>query len=236
MADDIDRSRRPVAAALARNVRALRACRAVAAQADEREPALLAADVPDGPGGHLPHVGRETAEIAGRWARSTVIHGCGWDEIQAAADRHTVWHLACHGDASRLYFADREVTLDEIRRSIRPSPRRLAVLSACRTNVVGAALPNEMIGLPSALLKAGFAGVIATSWPVDDLATTYLMTAFYRYWRDAGDEPAVALNRAQSWLRNATKDDLAGLLPDLTPPDLGYADPWHWAAFAYTGV
>jgi hypothetical protein len=218
------------------NARALRDCRTVAGMLDGREPTMLAADVPDGPGGHLLHVSRETAEIAGRWDGSTLIHGCTWDEFRAAADRHTVWHLACHGEASRLYFADREVTLDEIRERIPPSPRRLAVLSACRTNVVGAALPNEMVGLPSALLKAGFAGVIATSWPVDDLATTYLMTAFYRYWREVGEAPAVALNRAQQWLRNATKADLAGLLPDLAPPDRLYADPWHWAAFAYTGV
>ena len=33
-----------------------------------------------------------------------------------------------------LLFADREVTLAELSTALSPSPRRLAVLSACRTN------------------------------------------------------------------------------------------------------
>lgn len=78
--------------------------------------------------------------------------------------------------------------------------RRLAVLSACESILTDARLPNEAIGLPSVLLH-GFAGVIASSWKVDDLATAYLMTAFYHQWCEEGQEPAVALNLAQRWLR-----------------------------------
>jgi len=114
------------------------------------------------------------------------------------------------------------------------------VLSACRTNLAGSALPNEVVGLPTVLVQIGFAGVIATAWAVDDLATTYLMTVFYDRWCWYGDEPAVALNRAQQWLRRATRAELTALLPGVDP--LGgpgehpYVDPRYWAAFAYTGA
>ena len=62
------------------------------------------------------------------------------------------------------------------------------------------------------------------------------MAAFYRCWLDVGEAPVVALNHAQQRLRSATAEDLTGLLPGLTPSDRLYADPRHWAAFAYTGV
>jgi CHAT domain-containing protein len=118
---------------------------------------------------------------------------------------------------SRLFFADRAVRLEELRRTLLPGARRLAVLSACLTNVTGAAMPNEMVGLPSAFIELGFAGVIASAWQVDDLATTYLMTALYHYWRQDGHEPVVALNRAQRWLRTATHAELVATLPGIEP-------------------
>jgi CHAT domain-containing protein len=66
------------------------------------------------------------------------------------------------------------------------------------------------------------------------------MTAFYQQWCEEGQEPAVALNLAQRWLRRATRADLAAKLPDVTPDgDEGqypYRHPRYWAAFAYTGA
>ncbi|HZN74175.1 MAG TPA: CHAT domain-containing protein [Micromonosporaceae bacterium] len=235
------------------NARSLRRCRDTVRELAGREQTLLAIDVPDGhgihPGGHLRYVARETIEVTRRWtgrmARPT--HACTWEEFRTAADRHTVWHLACHGSAeprsildSRLYFADRHVTLEDLRRTLKPSRHRLAVLSACRTNLTDSTMPNEVVGIPSVLIQVGFAGVIATAWAVDDLATTYLMTAFYQQWCRDETEPAVALNRAQQWLRTATRADLTVLLPDVEPEgDTGeypYVDPRYWAAFAYTGA
>ncbi len=235
------------------NARSLRRCRQTVREFASQEHTLLAIDVPQGhgvrSGGHLLHVARETAEVTRRWKGRPArpVNACTWEQFRAAADHHTAWHLACHGSAepqsildSRLCFADRQVTLEEMRRSLKPSRRRLAVLSACRTNISGSAMPNEVIGLPSVLIQIGFAGVIATGWAVDDLATTYLMTAFYHRWCQEGDEPAVALNRAQQWLRTATRADLTAFLPGLLPVggpgELPYAEPRYWAAFAYTGA
>ncbi|UWP83190.1 CHAT domain-containing protein [Dactylosporangium fulvum] len=232
------------------NARGLRRCQATVRALPSGEQRLLAVDVADAAGGgaHLPHVARETTGIARCWPGAvTIAHNCTWQRFQDTADEHTVWHLACHGSAqphsildSRLYFADRQVTLKELRDVLRPGQRRLAVLSACESNLTGTALPNEVVGLPSALLQVGFAGVIASSWKVDDLATAYLMTAFHRQWREEGHEPVVALNHAMQWLRTATRDDLAAMLPDVEPGgDAGpypYLAPRYWAAFAYTGA
>lgn len=243
---------REFAVRYAPNARALRRCRDTACHLATGTATLLAVDAPGGPGvatnGYLHHVARETAEVTRRWTGHPArpLHACTWAQFRSSAAHHTVWHLACHGVArpdaimeTRLQFADRHVTLEELRRTLPPGRRRLAVLSACQTNVTGSATPNEVVGLPSALIELGFAGVIASAWSVDDLATTYLMAAFYHYWCGEGAEPAVALNRAQRWLRLATRAELRALLPDVEPPgdaERPYDDPRYWAPFAYTGA
>ena len=60
---------------------------------------------------------------------------------------------------------------------------RLAVLSACETALPGTGLPDEVVALPTGLLQAGVAGVIASQWAVPDLGTAILMAEFYRRWR-----------------------------------------------------
>jgi hypothetical protein len=234
------------------NARSLVRCQDTARELKAGSQPLLAVDVPEGFGvgihGYLPYVEREAAEVVRCWAGSaSARHGCTWEEFRAAADEHTVWHLACHGSArplaildSRLVFADRAVTLRELREALPAGRRRLAVLSACESNLTDASLPNEVVGLPSALLQVGFAGVMASSWKVDDLATAYLMTAFYQQWCGEGQAPAVALNLAQRWLRTAALSDLTVMLPGVEPGggdgEYPYRHPRYWAAFAYTGA
>ena len=235
------------------NARGLRRCRETANALTPSEHSLVAVDVPNGFGlaaaARLRFVARETEEVARRWTGlpTRLMHGCTWEQFRATADECSVWHLACHGRAdpgsildSRLFFADRQVSLRELRRELRPDRRRLAILSACETNLTDATVPNEVVGIPSALIQVGFAGVVAAAWSVDDLATTYLMTAFYQLWRGQDRQPAVALNAAQRWLRSATRSDLAALIPDVEPRgdpgEYPYLNPRYWAAFAYTGA
>ena len=218
---------------------------------------LLAADVADGHGiadGHLEYASSETIEAARAWNDPTTAlrHNCTWEEFRKDAEKRTVWHLACHGRVfpntildSTLHFAEAQVSLDQIRAELKSAERRLAILSACESHLTGIANPNEAIGLPSALLHLGFAGVVATAWPISDLATAYLMAYFYHCWLEEGHPPPIALNLAQQHLRNATRHDLVVLLPGLAP-DLDrvldqeirhpFAHPVYWAAFAYTGV
>ena len=56
---------------------------------------------------------------------------------------------------------------------------RLAVLSACETAQPGTELPDEVVALPTGLLQAGVAGIVASQWSVPDRATAMLMAEFY---------------------------------------------------------
>jgi CHAT domain-containing protein len=47
---------------------------------------------------------------------------------------------------------------------------RLATLSACETGVPGTKLPDEVVSLPSAFIRAGFAGAVGSLWTVQMIA------------------------------------------------------------------
>ena len=179
----------------------------------------------------------------------------------------TVCHFICHGlartdsplDSALILVGDEELTLREIL-ALRLGPAgvsvgaRLVVLSACDTHLPGTALPDEVISLPSGLIQAGFAGVVATQWPIRSEAASLLMARFYQLWRADGQDPASALRCAQKWLRDTTNDekvkdlspavgscaddDLASLVRALRlrdPHNRPYLHPSDWAALSYHG-
>lgn len=172
-------------------------------------------------------------------------------------------HLACHGiadldtplESGLLLAGNRWVTLRDLFGMTLQV--RLAVLSACETSLPGTELPDEVVALPTGLLQAGVAGVIASQWSVPDLATAILMTDFYRRWPDL--PPAVALRDAQQWVRDTTNDQkvqewqralsdgsgwlpreageaLIGRLAFLEGEARDHAEPRAWAGFAHIGV
>ena len=92
----------------------------------------------------------------------------------AAAPRHGLVHLACHGQFrrsnplfSRLRFADRWVTGAEILPL--DLSGALVVLSACESGQLGETA--EPVGLGWAFLAAGASGVVVSQWVVQDEAT-----------------------------------------------------------------
>ena len=97
---------------------------------------------------------------------------------------------------------------------------RLATLSACETGVPGTRLPDEVVSLPSAFIRAGFAGAIGSLWTISDKSTAMLMTRFYQLWRAEGMPPVFALAEAQRELRE----------------DKRFCHPFYWAAFYMSGV
>lgn len=156
--------------------------------------------------------GRTTSFVGPRATRRLVV----------PALRHAdVFHVACHGLSdpaeprqSAIYLAgDEPLTVAEVL-ELSLGSVTLAVLSACESGITGEAVPDELIGLPSALLQAGARTVLATSWSVPDLATALLVTEFYRLWR-RGESPAVALQRAQRWLLGATNAELLERFPSV---------------------
>ncbi len=130
---------------------------------------------------------------------------------------------------------------------------RLVVLSACETGLIDFKnTSDEYIGLPSGFLYAGSSSVVSSLWTVDDLSTSFLMIKFIQNLKDVEDiSVPVALNQAQIWLRNATKEDLqewANNLPlDSTKKgkirrqlrnktvEKPFKSPFHWAAFTAIG-
>ncbi|MBP2328010.1 CHAT domain-containing protein [Kibdelosporangium banguiense] len=168
-----------------------------------------------------------------------------------------ILHFACHGIAdldvpanSHLVLAgdDRLTLRDLLGMDLRA---RLAVLSACETSMAGTDLPDEALGLPTGLLHAGVAGVVASLWAVNDLSSAILMTEFYRRWYRSDSSPARALRDAQQWLRDSTnaekvhaaeqlpaevRDHFLDMLLFREPDDRDEAAIPVWAAFEHIGV
>jgi CHAT domain-containing protein len=129
---------------------------------------------------------------------------------------------------------------------------RLGVLAGCETGVAGSNLPDEALGLPTALMAAGVAGVIASAWAIpDQLVTAVLLARFYELWRSSQDPPAEALRQAQRWIRDSSNGQKAEQYPwygDAHPGRPGGAahqiwlsarthrHPYWWAGFTYSGA
>jgi CHAT domain-containing protein len=130
---------------------------------------------------------------------------------------------------------------------------RLVVLSACETGISDfSSISDEYISLPSGFLVAGSSSVVPTLWSVDDLSTLFLMIKFYQLLK-AGLSVSLALNTAQLWLRDATKEDLQAytsqlplrltqkeslydMLDEIDSKEIRpFQSPYHWAAFCSVG-
>ncbi|MET0553357.1 MAG: CHAT domain-containing protein [Vicinamibacteria bacterium] len=95
----------------------------------------------------------------------------------------------------------------------------LVVLSACET-ALGRDLRGEgLVGLTTGFLHAGARQVVASLWRVDDLATSELMTRFYRRLLREGLGAPAALRAAQL--------EMAA--------DRRWRDPYFWAGFVVQG-
>ena len=137
---------------------------------------------------------------------------------------------------------------------------RLVFLAACEAGVSGIERdPNEFIGLPSAYIRLGAAGVVSSLWRIDDVAAAIFAAKFYSLWLQEGIEPPSALRQTQLWLASATADDLHGFVQDvgalatsdqdataltpllkftedLAPGSRPFEHPVFWGGYFYTGV
>ncbi|MEQ8757330.1 MAG: CHAT domain-containing tetratricopeptide repeat protein [Coleofasciculus sp. G1-WW12-02] len=143
------------------------------------------------------------------------------------------------------------LTLDAIL-SLNLEQCRLVTLSACETGLIDFFnTSDEYIGLPSGFLIAGSPSVVSSLWRVNDLSTALLMIKFYQNLK-SGSTVALALNQAQTWLRDATTAELQtwtnslNLDENLTKPirkklsrrashEQPFHSPYHWAAFCAIG-
>ncbi|MFM8295485.1 MAG: CHAT domain-containing protein, partial [Microcystaceae cyanobacterium] len=95
----------------------------------------------------------------------------------------------------------------------------LVVLSACQTGLGKAIKGEGLIGLTRGFMYAGANRVVVSLWSVDDLATSLLMTEFYRGILQKNLSPGLALQKAQQKIKG----------------DKDLASPYYWAAFTLQG-
>jgi tetratricopeptide (TPR) repeat protein len=181
------------------------------------------------------------------------------DRVVGALGAHAVWHFACHGFAARdmadsgIVLANGEMLtvgqlaeLDDIASHV-----RVAVFSACESAVIDGSAPEEAIGLPAAMMRAGAAATIGSLWSVAAGASTATLFArFYELWQDDGRDPAEALREAQRWVRDATNADKRARFPRLISLPRGlrarariawgnarpHGAPYFWAPFVFVGA
>ncbi|GAA4091802.1 CHAT domain-containing protein [Actinomadura miaoliensis] len=187
------------------------------------------------------------------------------DEVRRRAADTDVLHLACHGLAAPFAPLDsglvltggemltaRDLSADRL-------VARLVMLTACASGVPGVRLPDEVVGLPTSLLHAGAAGVLATMWRVPDDGALLFSIAFYEAWRIQGKAPADAWAAAVEWLRTTTDgaktEYFARLMADpqswlphpvaercwellvlRAPGGISHGTPYLWAPFSYHGA
>ncbi len=146
---------------------------------------------------------------------------------------------------------DQCLTLDAVF-ALKLEQCRLVTLSACETGLIDFTnTSDEYISLTSGFLVAGSRAVVSSLWTVNDLSTALLMIKFYENLRKQMSL-AVALNQAQFWLRDLTKEKLEKYVENLplnfvqkyvikakfhnlNSSDKPFEEPFNWAAFCAIG-
>ena len=168
----------------------------------------------------------EAIEIAKAFARSTVLLRKEATEttFKKISGEFSHIHFATHGrfdsDAplnSGLLLArdadnDGILTVGDLY-SIRLNAD-LVTLSACETGLGKINHGDDLVGLTRGFLFAGANAIVGSLWPVEDLATAYLMTEFYS--KLGRTDNATALRQAQQAAKQR------------------YPHPFFWAAFQLT--
>jgi CHAT domain-containing protein len=96
----------------------------------------------------------------------------------------------------------------------------LVVLSGCRTALGKEVRGEGLVGLTRAFMSAGVPRVVASLWPVEDLATAELMRRFYEGMLGPRKlRPAAALRRAQAQMASHRR----------------WGAPYYWAGFQLQG-
>ncbi|KAJ6607240.1 CHAT domain-containing protein [Mycena sp. CBHHK59/15] len=222
---------------------------------DTRTPFKMTALIqPETPGqSSLPGAEEELVEIEKRvperWLTSLgKISKPTVETVLSHLRQSSIVHFACHGTQdvmnpldSGLILTDERLKVSEIMRRPDGSGRAdtdlpgkhmsLAFLSACETAKGSDDLPDEAMHLAGTLLFAGFRGVVATMWAMDDRDGPRIAGTFYEHlFRncDAGSDRPVLPNLSDA--AYALHLAVAKLRED---PDVSFS---RWVPFVHYGV
>ena len=145
----------------------------------------------------------EVRHLAAQYPDAVVLAGGNAvaERVMAAMDGAWLVHIAAHGTFradsplfSAIELDDGPLTVYDLER-LKRAPYRV-VLSSCNSAVGEAVGADELLGLVSALIALGSAGVVASVVPVNDPATVPLMLALHdRLLGGAGLAEALTLAR-----------------------------------------
>jgi CHAT domain-containing protein len=138
-------------------------------------------------GAEVPLVAAEHPEAVVLRNGSATVEAC-----LSAMDGAKLVHVAAHGRFradnpmfSALELDDGPLTVHDFER-LRRAPHRF-VLSACDSGVLVPVGANELLGLATALMSMGTAGILSSVAPVNDEATAELMVDVHRGLDDVDD-------------------------------------------------
>jgi CHAT domain-containing protein len=185
--------------------------------AREVETALLIGN----PTGNLPDAEMEVlglAELFGA-AGNDVMCFTGKEAVSERLWTHAsganVVHLACHSVLdhadflrSGFMFNDRRITVLEIMSTLDLQRATLAYLSSCDSARPVAGRTEELMALARSFLYAGSPTVIASLWPLRDVAGRVFAESFYRSWLVERVSPAQAFQRATLQTRETEPDPI----------------------------
>jgi CHAT domain-containing protein len=113
---------------------------------------------------------------------------------KAMSDSNWV-HLACHGSQrqdeptkSGLILEDGYLMLEEIIKLDLPNAE-FAFLSACQTTTGEETLSDEAVHIAGGMLLAGYRGVVATMWSIEDDLAPEVADEFYRRMMEGDGRP-----------------------------------------------
>jgi CHAT domain-containing protein len=128
----------------------------------------------------------------------------------------------------------------------------LVTLSACETGITDFYnISDEYISITSGFMYAGSSSIVSSLWGVDDISTALLMIRFYQNLQTASTV-AIALNQAQTWLRDAMteqltewasclnleqslKQEIQSYLRNFDFDEQPFHNPYNWSAFCAIG-
>ncbi|CAG8756119.1 10617_t:CDS:1, partial [Acaulospora colombiana] len=146
---------------------------------------------PSAPGvPHIPNTTKELECIKNHFGDRDhiILNGqAGTKKRVTKAMEDSNWvHLACHGSQrqeeptkSGLILEDGHLTLEEIIKLDLPKAE-FAFLSACQTTTGEETLSDEAVHIAGGMLLAGYRGVVATMWSIQDDLAPEVADEFYR--------------------------------------------------------
>jgi len=138
------------------------------------------------------------------------------DRVVQEMEGSTWTHLACHGKqsigspmTSGLILHDGKLELSQLIK-MRLDKADFAFLSACQTAVGDETVPEESVHLAAGMLFAGYRGLIATMWSINDEDAPKIADIVYRQILKGGKPnrkgAAHALSEAVKQLRDSGAD------------------------------